>query len=82
MSLRDSGVHVMDLHAAMRKARDGRAAPFSKVKVQLGDDGHLMAKTILAALCVEVPDETVATIKADRCSSSSSRNTGCGRPRG
>lgn len=65
-SLTVRGVRVIDLHTAMRKARDGRAAPFSKDKIHPGDDGHLLiAKTILAALGVKVPDETVATIKAD-----------------
>jgi len=60
------GVHVIDLHTAMRKAREGRAAPFSKDRVHPGDDGHLlMAMTILAALGVQAPDETVAAIKAN-----------------
>lgn len=60
------GVTVIDLHTAMRKARDARTAPFSEDKVHPGDDGHmLMSKTILTALGVTVPDETVATIKAD-----------------
>lgn len=64
--LKVPGVQVIDLHAAMRKARDGRTEPFSKDKVHFGDDGHLlMAKTILAALGVKTPDEGVATIKAD-----------------
>jgi lysophospholipase L1-like esterase len=60
------GVAVIDLHAAMRKARDGRDRPFSPDKVHPGDDGHLlMARTILTALGVTPPDETLATIKAD-----------------
>jgi lysophospholipase L1-like esterase len=64
--LKVPGVTVIDLHTAMRKARDGRAEPFSRDKVHPGDDGHLlMAKTILTALGVKAPDETVATIKAD-----------------
>ncbi len=66
MTLKVPGVTVIDLHTAMRKARDARTAPFSGDKVHPGDDGHLlMAKTILAALGVKPPDETVATIKAD-----------------
>lgn len=66
VGLKVPGVHVIDLHAAMRKARDGRAEPFSKDKVHPGDDGHLLiAKTILGALGVKAPDEPVATIKAD-----------------
>jgi len=64
--LKVPGVSVIDLHTAMRKARDGRTEPFSKDKVHPGDDGHLlMAKTILASLGAKTPDETVATIKAD-----------------
>lgn len=65
-ALKVPGVEVIDLHAAMRKARDGRAEPFSKDKVHPGDDGHLLiARTILAALGFKPPDETVAAIKAD-----------------
>ncbi|MFO0840825.1 MAG: hypothetical protein U0797_00300 [Gemmataceae bacterium] len=57
---------VIDLHTAMRKARDARAAPFSADKVHPGDAGHLViANTLLAALGVKAPDEAVATIKAD-----------------
>lgn len=64
--LKVPGVTVIDLHTAMRKARAGRAEPFSKDKVHFGDDGHLLvAKTVLAALGVKVPDETVAAVKAD-----------------
>lgn len=60
------GVHVIDLHTAMRKARDARADGFSKDHVHPGDEGHLlMAKTILAAFNVQVPDESVAAVKAD-----------------
>jgi hypothetical protein len=50
----------------MRKARDARTEPFSKDRVHPGDDGHLlMARTVLAALGVKVPDETIADIKKD-----------------
>jgi hypothetical protein len=60
------GVRVIDLHTAVRLARDTRTEPFSKVRAHPGDDGHLlMARTILAALAVKVPDETVADIKKD-----------------
>jgi lysophospholipase L1-like esterase len=60
------GVSVIDLHTAMRTAREGRAAPFAPDKVHPGDDGHLlMARTILAALGEKLPDETLAAIKAD-----------------
>ena len=64
--LKVSGVRVIDLHTSMRKARDGRAEPFSKDKVHPGDDGHLLiARTILAALGAKAPEESIATIKAD-----------------
>ena len=64
--LKVTGVRVIDLHTAMRKVRDARNEPFSKDKVHPGDDGHfLMARTVLAALGVKVPDETVADIKKD-----------------
>lgn len=63
--LQVTGVTAIDLHTAMRKARDARTAPFSRDKVHPGDDGHLlMAKTILTALGVMVPDEVPATIKS------------------
>jgi lysophospholipase L1-like esterase len=66
MELKVPGVRVIDLHTAMRKARDARTEPFSKDRVHPGDDGHLlMARTILAALGVKVPDESVADIKKD-----------------
>lgn len=61
-----SGVQVIDLHTAMRKSRNQRTEPFSRDRVHPGDEGHLlMAKTVLAALGVKVPDETVAVIQAD-----------------
>lgn len=64
--LKVTGVTVIDLHSAMRKARDARTTPFSGDKVHPGDDGHLlMAKTILTALGAKTPDESAATIKAD-----------------
>jgi hypothetical protein len=60
------GVRVIDLRAAMRKARDARTEVFSKDKIHPGEEGHLlMAKTILTALGAPVPDETLAAIKAD-----------------
>jgi len=65
-TLKTPGVRVIDLHTAMRTARDARAEPFAKDKVHFGDDGHLRtARTILAALGVKAPDEPLATIKAD-----------------
>ncbi|MBA4190226.1 MAG: lipolytic enzyme [Planctomycetaceae bacterium] len=66
LTLKTPGVHVIDLHTAMRTAREGRTTPFSGDKVHPGDDGQLLiAKTVLAALGVKTPDETLATIKAD-----------------
>ena len=66
LTLKTPGVHVVDLHTLMQTARAGRATPFSNDKVHPGDEGHLLiAKTILAALGVIVPDESVATIKND-----------------
>ena len=66
MTLKISGVQVIDLHTAMRKARATRAGVFSKDRIHPGDEGHLlMAKTILAGLNVQVPDESLATIQAD-----------------
>src|SRR6185437_45242 len=65
-ALKVPGVTVIDLHTAMRKARDARTGSFSGDRVHPGDDGHLLiAKTILSALGVKVPDETPATIMAD-----------------
>lgn len=64
--LKAPGVTVIDLHAAMRKARDARAEPFAKDAVHYGDDGHLLvARTLLAAVGVTAPEEAVAAIKAD-----------------
>jgi len=62
----EPGVHVVDLHSAMRKARDARTEVFSQDNIHPGDEGHLlMAKTILGALGVEVPNEPVARIHDD-----------------
>lgn len=66
MSLKTPGVTVIDLHTAMRKARADRTTPFSGDKVHPGDDGQfLIAKTILTALGVKLPDETLVMVKAD-----------------
>lgn len=66
VSLKIPNVHVIDLHTAMRKARDTRKEPFSKDRIHPGDEGHLlMAKTILAGIGVEIPDEQPSTIQAD-----------------
>jgi lysophospholipase L1-like esterase len=64
--LKVPGVRVIDLHPAMRKARDARTEPFSRDHVHPGDDGHLlMARTVLAALAVKVPDESVTDVQKD-----------------
>ena len=64
--LKIDGVTVIDLHTAMRKARDVHTEAFSKDKVHFGDDGHLLtAKTILAAFGAKAPDEKLSDIKAD-----------------
>lgn len=64
--LKTPGVTVIDLHTAMRTARDASEQPFAGDKVHYGDDGHrLVAKTLLAAVGVTVPDTSVAAVKAD-----------------
>jgi lysophospholipase L1-like esterase len=66
MTLKIPGVHVIDLHTAMRKARDARTEVFSKDRVHPGDEGHLlMAKTILAGVGVRIPAEKPAATEAD-----------------
>lgn len=66
MELKIPGVRILDLHTAMRKARDARTEPFSRDRVHPGDDGHLlMARTVLAALGVNVPDKTIKDLQED-----------------
>lgn len=66
LTLKQPGVHVIDLNTPMRKARESRKQPFSKDRIHPGDDGHLlMARTVLAALGVQTPEEPAATVKAD-----------------
>jgi len=66
VTLKEPGVHVIDLHTAMRKARDARTEAFSEDKVHPGEEGHLLiARTILGALGVQVPDESLAKIHDD-----------------
>jgi lysophospholipase L1-like esterase len=65
-TIKTPGVTVIDLHTAMRKARDGRDKPYSADKVHPGDDGQLViAHTLLGAFGVKPSDDSVATIKAD-----------------
>ena len=65
-TLQRPGLEVVDLHTAMRAARDKRAEVFSKDRVHPGDEGHLlMARTILAGVGLETPEEPLAKIKAD-----------------
>jgi len=60
------GLEVVDLHTAMRAARDQRAEGFSKDHVHPGDEGHLlMARTILTGLGLETPEEPLAKLKVD-----------------
>ena len=65
-TLKGEGVHVIDLHGAMRKARDERTEVFSKDKVHPGEEGHLlMAATVLGELGVDVSKESLTAITAD-----------------
>jgi hypothetical protein len=65
-SLKVEGVHVIDLHSAMRKARDARTEVFSRDRVHPGKEGHLfMAMSILKGLGVEVPADDLAKIQQD-----------------
>jgi lysophospholipase L1-like esterase len=65
-TLKLPGVRVIDLHPAMRQARDDRSEPFSKDRVHPGDDGQLLiAQTLLAAFGIKTPSKTVAEIHAD-----------------
>lgn len=65
-TIKEEGVQVIDLHAAMRQARDARAEVFSKDRVHPGDEGHLfMATSILKGLGVEVPVEELSKIQKD-----------------
>jgi lysophospholipase L1-like esterase len=65
-TLQRPGLEVVDLHAAMRAARDKRTEIFSKDRVHPGDEGHLlMARTILAGVGLDTPAEPLAKIKAD-----------------
>ncbi len=66
MQLKRPGLTVIDLHTAMRKARDARTEVFSRDRVHPGDDGHLlMARTILAGAGVTTLDITAKEAMAD-----------------
>jgi lysophospholipase L1-like esterase len=66
MTLKESGLTVIDLHTAMRKARETRTEVFSKDGVHPGDEGHwLMAKTVLSSLGLPLPELKLAEIQAD-----------------
>ena len=57
---------MIDLHSAMRKARDARTEVFSRDRVHPGKEGHLfMAMSILKGLGVEVPADDLAKIQQD-----------------
>lgn len=65
-TLRRPNLEVIDLHTAMRKARDARTEVFSRDRIHPGDEGHLlMARTILAGIGLETPEEPLAKVKAD-----------------
>ncbi len=66
MQLKRPGLTVIDLHTAMRKARDARTEVFSRDRIHPGDDGHLlMARTILAGAGVVTPDVAAKEAMAD-----------------
>ena len=66
VQLKRPGLTVIDLHTAMRKARDARTEVFSRDRVHPGDDGHLlMARTILAGADVTTLDITAKEAMAD-----------------
>lgn len=66
MTLKVGGVTVIDLHSAMRAARDARDEVFSKDRVHPGKEGHLfMATTILKGLKVELPGEELSDLSTD-----------------
>lgn len=65
-TIKEDGVKVIDLHSAMRKARDARDEVFSKDRVHPGKEGHLfMATTILKGLGIKVPEDDLATLSKD-----------------
>lgn len=64
--LKRPGLTVIDLHTAMRKARDARTEIFSRDHIHPGDDGHLlMARTILAGAGVATPEVSAKEAMAD-----------------
>jgi lysophospholipase L1-like esterase len=66
LTLKGPGVSVIDLHSAMRKAREERTTPFSADKVHPNEDGQLVvARTILTALGFKLPPDSLAVIKGD-----------------
>lgn len=59
-SLNMASVDVIDLHSAIRSARDARSLPFSKDHVHPGADGHLlMAKTIFKSISPSANGEEI-----------------------
>ena len=66
MSLHQPDLVVIDLHTAMRKARDQRTEIFSKDSIHPGTEGHwLMAKTILAGIGLPLPETKLSDLQAD-----------------
>ena len=65
-TLQRPGLEVVDLHTAMRTAREKRTEVFSRDRIHPGDEGHLlMARTILTGVGLDTPEEPLAKIKAD-----------------
>lgn len=65
-TIKEEGVKVIDLHSAMRKARDTRKEVFSGDRVHPGQEGHLfMATSILKGLGVKTAGEDVEEIQKD-----------------
>lgn len=66
VSLKDPDLRVIDLHSAMRAARDARKDAFSPDHVHPDDHGHLfMARTILSSLSIPTPDLSPDVIRAN-----------------
>lgn len=66
MTLQEDGVRVIDLHSAMRKARDAQGKAFARDRVHPGAEGHLvMARAILEGLEVKLPSESADVVGKD-----------------
>ena len=66
MTIKEEGVQVINLHSAMREARDARKKVFSGDRVHPGKEGHLfMATSILKGLGFETASEDVGEVLQD-----------------